>query len=318
VAGRPVDKLQQTRRSFGGLSVDADALTPNVSGSVYTIQQNIDGQVDRRAIGSDLRYFSGGTFVSGSLDYDTVLRAVNVAAVQGTWQNLDAEGNAGTTVNFLLDRRSQPILMLGNALFFQDPNGGPVPVRLSDALALRDIDALRNYVRTTTAYANQAQLGVTTPLTERWQIGSDLRLTKLGAIEAVPALGLPAQPATGNIWSLGGQLIGSNLYSVRDTHVFNVTAQHAPTFRGLLLMYNNLSALDERWSVEPSVQFYRQTSSNGLTLSRVKPGLRVTWRVDPAVTLESAADYEISRISTTTGNENTNRVFYYLGGRYDF
>ncbi|MDP4302170.1 hypothetical protein [Leptothrix discophora] len=318
VAGRPTDKLQQTKRYFGGLSVDADALAPSVSGSLYAIQQNIDGQIDRRAIGSDLRYFSGGTFVSGSLDYDTVMRAVNIAALQGTWQDIDANGNAGTTVNFLLDRRAQPMLMLGNALFFQDPNGAAVPVRLSDALALRDIEMLRSSVRTTTAYANQAQLGVTTPLDERWQVGGDLRMTRVGAIEAVPSLALPAQPATGNIWSLGGQLIGSNLYSVRDTHVFNVTAQRGPSFSGLLFMYNNLSALNELWSVEPSLQVYRQSNDNGLKLDRIKPGLRVTWRVDPAVTLESAADYEISRITTTTGNENTNRVFYYLGGRYDF
>lgn len=318
VAGRPTDKLQQTRRSFGGLSVDADALTPHVSGSLYGIQQNIDGLVDRRAIGSDLRYFNGGTFVSGSLDYDTILRAVNIAAVQGTWQQLDAEGNAGTTVNFLLDRRSQPILMLGNALFFQDPNGGAIPVRMSDALALRDLETLRSYVRTTTAYSNQAQLGVTTPLNERWQIGGDVRMTRVGAIAAVPALGLPAQPATGAIWSLGGQLIGSNLYSIRDTHVLNLTAQRGATFTGLLFMYNNLSALNEQWSVEPSLQVYRQSDDSGVKLDRIKPGLRVTWRVDPGVTLESAADYELSKITTTTGNENTNRVFYYLGGRYDF
>ncbi|RZS58228.1 tetratricopeptide repeat protein [Sphaerotilus mobilis] len=318
VAGRPTDKLQQTKRSFGGLSVDADALTPNVSGSLYGIQQNIDGLVDRRAIGSDLRYFNGGTFVSGSLDYDTILRAVNIAALQGTWQQLDAEGNAGTTVNFLLDRRSQPILMLGNALFFQDPNGGAIPVRMSDALALRDLDTLRSYVRTTTAYSNQAQLGVTTPLNERWQIGGDIRMTRVGAIAAVPALGLPAQPATGAIWSLGGQLIGSNLYSIRDTHVFNLTAQRGATFSGQLFMYNNLSALNEQWSVEPSLQVYRQSDDSGVKLARIKPGLRVSWRVDPGVTLESAADYELSKITTTTGNENTDRVFYYLGGRYDF
>ena len=318
VAGQPTDKLQQSRRYFGGLSVDADALTPHVSGSLYGIQQNIDGLVDRRALGSDLRYFNGGTFVSGSLDYDTILRAVNIAAVQGTWQQLDAEGNAGTTVNFLLDRRSQPILMLGNALFFQDPNGGAIPVRMSDALALRDLDTLRSYVRTTTAYSNQAQLGVTTPLNERWQIGGDIRMTRVGAIAAVPALGLPAQPATGAIWSLGGQMIGSNLYSIRDTHVFNITAQRGATFNGLLFMYNNLSALNEHWSVEPSLQVYRQSDDSGVKLDRIKPGLRVTWRIDPGVTLESAADYELSKITTTTGNENTNRVFYYLGGRYDF
>jgi hypothetical protein len=239
--------------------------------------------------------------------------------VQGTWQKLDAEGNAGTTVNFLLDRRSQPILMLGNALFFQDPNGGLIPVRLSDAIAIHGgIDTLRDYVRTTTAYSRQGQIGITQPVSAHWQVGADLRLTQVGAIAAVPSLGLAAQPATGNIWSRGLQAIGSNLYSQRDTHVFNLTHQQGPTFRGLLFMYNNLSGLGAAWTAEPSLQLYRQTDNTGIKLNRIKPGLRVSYRIEPAWTLESAADYEISRIRSTAGTDNTRRVFYYLGGRYDF
>lgn len=318
VGGRPADKLQQTRRYFFGTSVDADAITEHVGGSLYAIEQKIDGVTDRRALGTDVRYFNGGTFVSGSLDYDTVLRAVNVASVQGTWQQIDAEGAAGTSVNFMLDRRAQPLLMLGNALFFQDPNGGPIPVRLSDALALRNLETLRDYVRTTTAFSNQALLGVTTPLNPRWQIGGDVRLSSIGAIAPVPEILPDGQPATGNIWSLGGQLIGNNLYSARDTHVFNASYQTAPTFKGLLLSYNNLSALNEAWQLEPSLQYYRQSGTDGLDLVRWKPGLRVSWRVAQSWVLESSLDYEVTHITSPTRNENSNRVFYYLGGRYDF
>lgn len=316
--GQPADKLQQTRRYFFGTSVDADALTEHVGGSLYAIEQKIDGVTDRRALGTDLRYFNGGTFVSSSLDYDTVLRAVNVASVQGTWQQIDAEGAAGTSVNFMLDRRAQPLLMLGNALFFQDPNGGPIPVRLSDALALRSLETLRDHVRTTTAYSTQALLGVSTPLDTRWQIGGDVRLARIGAIAPVPDILPNGQPATGNIWSLGGQLIGSNLYSARDTHVFNTSYQTAPTFKGLLLSYNNLSALNEAWQLEPSLQYYRQRGTDGLGLVRWKPGLRVSWRVAQSWVLESSLDYEVTRITSPTRNENSNRAFYYLGGRYDF
>jgi hypothetical protein len=318
VGGMPADKLQQTRRYFYGTSVDADAITEHVGGSLYAIEQKIDGVTDRRALGTDLRYFNGGTFVSSSFDYDTVLRAVNVASVQGTWQQIDAAGAAGTSVNFMLDRRAQPLLMLGNALFFQDPNGGPIPVRLSDALALRSLETLRDSVRTTTAFSNQALLGVTTPLNPRWQIGADVRLSNIGAIAPVPDILPNGQPATGNIWSLGGQLIGSNLYSARDTHVFNTSYQTAPTFKGLLLSYNNLSALNEAWQLEPSLQYYRQSGTDGLDLVRWKPGLRVSWRVAQSWVLETSLDYEVTHITSPTRNENSNRAFYYLGGRYDF
>ncbi len=318
VAGRPTDRLQQTKRYFYGTSIDADALTEHLGGTAYVNEQKIDGQTDRRAVGLDMRYFDAGLFVSTNFDYDVKLRAVNIAAIQGTWQQLDSDGNMGTTVNLMLDRRAQPLLTLGNALFFQDPNGTIIPVRLSDALALRDIETLRNNVRNTTAYSTQGVLGVTTPLNKHWQAGGDVRLTKIDAIAPVADILPLGQAATGNIWGFGGQLIGSNLYSERDTHVFSTSLQRAPTFNGVLAMYNNVSAVGDGWQVEPSFQIYRQTSLDGMKLSRLKPGVRVTWRVNPSAVLESALDYEVTSITTPIRNEKSNRVFYYLGGRYEF
>ncbi len=318
VFGRPTDALQQTKRHFYGTSIDADALTENVGGSAYINQQVIDGEVDRRAVGLDLRYFKDGTFVSSNLDYDVKLRALNIAAVQGTWQQIDSEGNVGTTVNAMFDRRAQPLLTLGNALFFQDPNGTIIPVRLSDALALRDIETLRSSVRSTTAYSTQGVLGITTPLTKQWQLGGDIRLTKIDAIAPVAEILPLGQAATGNIWGYGAQLIGTNLYSERDTHVFSTSMQRAPTYTGVLLVYNNMSVLSDGWQVEPSVQFYRQTSADGLSLTRWKPSVRLSWRFTPLTVVETSVDYEVTNLTSPTRNEKTNRVFYYLGARYEF
>ena len=266
----------------------------------------------------DLRYFNEGAFVSSNLDYDTILKAFNIASVQGTWQQIDAEGNAGTSVNFMLDRRAQPLLMLGNALFFQDPNGGAIPVRMQDALALRDLETLRQYVKETTAYSNQGVLGFTTPVSEHWQAGGDLRLARIDAIPAVPDILPEGQAATGNIWTYGLQMIGSNLYSRRDTQVFNVSLQNAPTYKGLLVMYNNLSAISDAWQFEPSLQYYRQSGNDGLSTVRWRPGLRLSWRFVSSAVLESSADYEITKVNSPVRNESSNRVFYYLGGRYEF
>jgi tetratricopeptide (TPR) repeat protein len=47
-----------TCRYFYGAWVDADALATNMSGSVYMNQQMIDDQIDRSALGAELRYFN--------------------------------------------------------------------------------------------------------------------------------------------------------------------------------------------------------------------------------------------------------------------
>jgi hypothetical protein len=100
VAGQPADKLLDTRRYFYGASVDAEALTPKLGGALYLIDPKVDGLVDRRALGTEMRYFDGGLSLSGQLDQDLLLKGLNIASLQGTWQR---EG--GTVFNLLLDRR---------------------------------------------------------------------------------------------------------------------------------------------------------------------------------------------------------------------
>lgn len=317
VAGSPSDKLNATtRRRFWGLSVDAEALSAHSSGSLYVIQQTIDGLVDRRAVGSDLRYFNGGLAVTGTVDYDVVMKGLNVATVQGNWQLADT-----SNWNFLYDRRAQPLLSLGNALFFADPTLG-VAKSVAELVARYagkgGITQARQDVSDVTARSTQAQLGYTTPISKNWQVGSSVQLTNVSAVDPVPSVGFAGQAATGNQWSLSGQLIGSNLYSLRDTHVFNLSLLSAPTLKGQLLMYNNLSALNDSWQIEPSFQIYLQRTSEGIKLRRYKPGMRVTYRMAQQLQLESSVDYELSRQSGGTTAENSGRVFYYVGGRYDF
>jgi tetratricopeptide (TPR) repeat protein len=315
VGGVPTDKLLDTKRRFWGASVDAEALTAHLSGSLYTMQQTIDGLVDRRAVGTDLRYFNGGLAVSGSLDYDVLMKGLNIASVQGNWQLADT-----SNWNFLFDRRNQPMLMLGNALFFTDPSRtGPPLTSVRQLLdePNSDLAALRRSVAALTARSTQAQLGYTTPISKNWQAGGNVQLTNVSAIDPVPIILPTGQPATGNQWSLGGQLIGSNLYSVRDTHVFNLSYITSPTLKGYLATYNNLSALNDFWQVEPSMQF-SVLNGTGERTRRLKPGLRVTYRLATQLALESSFDYEISRQTGTNGNVNSNLMFYYFGGRYDF
>lgn len=314
VAGRPTDSLLDARRHFYGASVEAEALTPQLGGSLYFLEQKIDGEVDRRAIGSDLRYFDGGLSATAQLDYDTLLKGLNVASLQATWQRPD-----NTVVNFLFDRRTTPMMMLGNTLFFGGATIQPPPTRVSDLLINgTTVEALRKQVRDTTAKSTQAALGVTTPITPQWQFGADVRYSSTGAIAPVPDLLPQGQPASGDIWSLGLQLIGTNLYSPRDTHVLIASFVNGPGFQGQLLSYNNASLVAQDWQLEPSVKFYRQSSPGGVVSTRWAPGLRVTWRVRQEVALESEVSVESSKTTSAARNESASRTFYYLGGRYDF
>jgi tetratricopeptide (TPR) repeat protein len=313
VYGVPTDALLDSRRSFYGTWIDADALTQHMSGSAYVNQQMIDGEVDRRGVGTELRYFNEGIALSGQLDYDQILQGLNIASVQGSWQFPDT-----TVVNFLLDRRATPIRSLGNILFFQDPALATPAKNIQELLATTPIDTLRGQVNGITSFQNQAMLGFTTPISASWQTGANLNYTNVDEIKPVAVILPNGQASTGDLWSLGLQLIGSNLYSARDTHVFSANFLTGPTYNGTLLSYNNLTGINEDWQLEPSIRYYTQTDSTGTKMKRWTPGVRTTYRLVKRVSVESEVSYEIADTQGPTRNESSTRLFYYLGGRFDF
>lgn len=319
VAGTPSDPLLDTRRTFYGLSLDSEALTKELSGSAFLIEQVIDGVTDRRGLGFDLRYFSGGLSASTQFDYDMIIRGVNVAAFQTTWQLSEA-----TVINAMIDRRTTPLLSLGNVLFFQNPALLAPARRVQDLLGVTPIDILREQVKGLTPYQTQAHIGGTTSVAKNWQIGADLSLTSVDEIKPVADLLPNGQPSTGNLWSVGGQLIGSNLYSARDTHVFNLSLLGGPSYHGTLLSYNNLSSLDERWQLEPSVKYYTQSDSSGASNDVWTAGIRATYKVHQKVSLETELTYERSDAKAAPGfggpgaTTSSNRMNFYFGARYDF
>lgn len=325
VAGQPVDRYFDSKRRFYGASFDADGVVKNFGFGVYAIQQTIDGETDRRALGLEARYFEGGASAFAQFDYDVVMKALNIAAVQATWVMED-----NTVVNALYDRRAMPLLSLGNALTFADASG-TMYTRIADKLATTTLPALREQVRATTPFITQAQVGITKPITAHWQFGSSVQSTTIGEIPPVPDVpGFEqGRPATGRVLSLSGQLIGLNLYSARDTHVFSVTAISSPSLDGLMLGYNNSSLVWEVWQVEPSLQFYRDENAQGGDSSRWTPGLRATYRGFKRWSVESALTYEIGKATrvapdpndatqTITTKETSTRVNYSLGARYEF
>ena len=330
VAGVPADKFFDSKRRFAGASIDADGLLPNFGAGLYAIQQRIDNELDRRAVGLELRYFKGGASVFSQLDYDTAIKGLNIATVQGTLVLEDA-----TVFNLLYDRRALTLLALGNALTFADPATGALYTRIQDKLngpPAITVQELRDQIKRTTPYVTQAQAGVTHPVTATWQIGASAQLVNIGAIPPVPeVVGFEAgRPASGNIYTLSAQLIGLNLYSSRDTHVLSGSAIHSVGLDGILVSYNNSSVVVEHWQFEPSLQYYRDRTADGMTKNeRWTPGLRITYRGWQRWALETYVTYELGRTTRlapdatdptiiVTTHEKSNRVNYSVGARYEF
>jgi len=310
--GVPTDALLDAKRNFYGVSLDADGLTAHTSGTVYVNEQFIDDQTDRSAIGTELRYFKDGLIMSGQVDYDQLLQGLNVAAFQGSMQFAD-----NSVINVLLDRRAVPVRSLGNVLFFQDPTLATPARSIRELLQTTPIDMLRSRVNGVTPFQSQATLGYNRPLNARWQMGGSLNYTNVDAIQPVPDILPNGQPSTGDLYGAGLQLIGSNFYSARDTHVFSLNYMSGPTYTGQMLAYNNMTGF-EVWQLEPSLRYYTQSTSDGTKTDRWTPGVRMSYRAIKRVSLDAEVSYEIADTVGPTRKESATRMFYYLGGRFDF
>lgn len=312
VYGVPTDALLDARRNFYGFSLDADSLTPHLGASVFVNQQLIDDEVDRSAVGTEVRYFNNGLIVSGQLDYDQLLRGLNVASLQGSLQFDD-----NSVANVLLDRRAVPVRSLGNVLFFQDPTLA-VPARsIRELLQTTPIDMLRDRVNGVTPFQTQATVGYNRPISSNWQIGGSVNYTNVDEIQPVADILPNGQPSTGDLWGAGLQLVGSNLYSSRDTHVFSLNYMSGPTYNGVMLAYNNMTGF-ESWQFEPSIRLYTQSSSDGTRSDRLTPGVRFSYRAIKRVSIDSEVTYEIADTVGPSRKESSTRMFYYVGGRFDF
>jgi tetratricopeptide (TPR) repeat protein len=308
-AGVPVEYPSiDSERWFWATNLEYENLGDAWSGNFFYVDQRTDGILDRRAVGTEVRYFRGGTSLFSLLDYDTSYKEWNITMLQATWQS---EGR--TTLNLLYDRRKAPTLTTTNAIF------GQPTTSIKTLLQTLTEEQIRQQARDVTATATQALIGLTTPVSPHWQVGADARLTNVGALPEVVVNGitLPAQPATGNIYSYNIQAIGSNLYSSRDTNVLSATYVTAPTFDGYQLSYNNLSLIQGRWTVEPSLKYYTQKDTQDVKLDRLTPGLRLTYRVRDSFALESEFTWEKTRTVGPTSRDDASRGFFYIGYRWD-
>jgi hypothetical protein len=325
VGGVQVDQPFASKSKFFGMSLDAEALSANLSGSLYAVTDITDNLTDRRAFGAELRYFNGGVSASTSIDYDQFINAINFASLQASWQL-----PSNTTFNALFEARAQNGFVAANQGLSIALVGQPVQSlnKLEDLVKLVGEDAVRKVVRDTTGYTTQFLLGATTPISKNWQLGGDVRLTNVGAIDPIDPIivGGPFEfggfAGSGNVVTLSTQLIGSNIYSRRDTHVFNVSLILGELANAVALSYNNSSAIGESFLLEPSLRFFFQDSVDqaGLRIksTSLTPGLRLSYQVTRHISLDADLNYEYRREKTADNDVTTNSVFYILGGRFDF
>lgn len=304
-AGNLVDFYSPYDKKFTGFSVDLGPFAQRWSGTAYSIKQEVDGVSDREAVGVEVRYFAPASSFLFVADYDTSYSLLNTAMLQGTWTTPNK-----VTYNFLLDHRKSPPIMTTNALI------GETVTSVREMLLTLSEAEIRRIAVARTADVNMAQFGATKPVSQKWQLGGDVQLTKISGTETIN--GVTGQPGTDNQYTYSVQMTGVGIFSRRDSLTFRGSYIDAPTFAGNALSAFYRSLLGQRWTMDLTMTQYNQEDNLGTKLDRLTPTIKLGYRQKPNLTFEFEFGIENSSTKSTTSEDKSNRKFGSIGYRWDF
>ncbi len=311
---------------FYGANVDIGPIAQAWSGNAYFINQMINGIVDRRAAGTELRYASNGMNAYGLVDYDVSYKVLNVAMINGSWVT------EGTTYTFMADHRRTPYLQTTNALF-------GTPGASLEYINATNEDLLRAQAKAVTATSDLYMLGLLHAVSKDWQLGGDVRLNRISGTSATNCLiilpgtstlflnpnaitdapcSLQALPGTGNIWTYTVQAIGANVPVENMTFVANGSYITSSAYTGQALSLNSLARLTPQWQFDTFIILYRQKDNLNVELYRVTPTIRIDYRFFNSWTLEGSGGIEMTKSNSPTQKDSTTREFFFAGLRWDF
>ena len=336
VAGALSDYSQGSKPKFVGASVDRGAF------SFYGINQTLEGVQDRRAVGTEFRYFDDKKNAFGLLDYDTYFRAVNAAQVTGMGKGL-AWMPANSTFTIMLDHRKTPSLSVRNAL------NGAGSSSVSDLLQTISVSSLRDMALARTATSNMGQLGMTVPVREKWQVGGDFRLTNTtglpssGLTQQIDASGnrvfdasgkpvlvanctgasvaqgcLEATASRGLEKSVTGQVIGSGLYKQGDIWSGSLTFSTSGSTNGHSIFFYNHTQISSIWTMDATLQLSSYKDQFGGSTTQIMPMLRGSYRFKERFTFDADCGYQKISYSGPQNSTDTKRIFFSTGLRWDF
>jgi hypothetical protein len=198
-----------TDRKFAAVSADWLGVADGLDLSFYVLDQRIGSFEDRRALGTELRWYRPGRTALALVDYDVYYNVLNAVVAQTTW---DLPGR--WTVNGTVDHRRSPFLSTRNALIGQ-------PVTDLEALLPAFGEAgLKQLAEDRTAQSDFWSFGVTRPVGDRWQVSADVSGAKYDDLPA--SGGVAALPSNGTEMQYSVQALGNGFIRDSDLHVFGV------------------------------------------------------------------------------------------------
>ncbi|MDH5555729.1 MAG: SPOR domain-containing protein, partial [Alphaproteobacteria bacterium] len=299
VGGFPVDSSKELEvdpdRRFYGAGLDFGTFADKWDFNLYGINQEVDGIIDRQAVGGEVRYFNEGRSVFSLVDYDVSYKQLNIALLSANWV-FKNQATAGLTLNY----RNSPSLATTNAIQGQGVE------EVSDLLVTLTEEEVRALAEDRTARSQSATINASHPLGKSFQVSGDITISNLLGTEA--SGGVPATPGTGNEFFYSTQLIGSSLLMENDVHIFGLRYSDTENSNTSTFSFDARYPLTKDWRLNPRLRAdFKQNNNDQGEQVRVRPSLRTDYRprnwfrMDFEAGMEWTEDHFLDETTTTIG-----------------
>ena len=303
VMGAPVNSASDgidSARRFYGTSVTYGPVFEDLELGLFYIQQEIEGIDDRRAVGTEFRYFGANKSFWGLIDYDTLFKEVGSAYLQGSWRF-----ESRLTLHGSIDRRRSPFLSTGNAIIGQPVNSFAELAVIFSEDELRQLSLDRSSVATTYSF------GLSHSVTPRLQISADANQTN---VSATPESGgvLATPQSTYRYYS--ANLTASSLLKEGDISILGLRYSTSDTTNVISVSLDTRLPIGEKFRINPRLRVdRRQTLADSSYEWLYTPGLRMQYRWNRKFRLELEVGKRFSERETNTINLDRESYFINLG-----
>lgn len=309
LAGYPVELSIEdgirTNRQFYALSLDFESIFTKTDLKIYYIDQTNDGLTDRQAVGSEIQYIGETQSHFLLLDYDTFYGLLNQATFVGNWRFED-----NSTLNIVADSRKSPLITANNAII------GQSVTTIDELRQSFTEEEIYQLAQDRTSDFRSLTIGYTTPLTDRYQLNTDLTLSKLGS--TTTSGGVDGTTGTDTEYYLNLALLANGLFTDNDITILGMQYNAATTSDTRTLNFSSRFNINQQWRINPRFNISWRENDNGSERTTYKPRLLVNYRSKRNLKYDFELGYEYSETQSGAINTEDENYYVYLGYIFDF
>lgn len=258
---------------FYGVKADVESSDKRLGSNMFFVQQEVDGILDRQAIGADLRYARKGLSIFGLLDYDVLYSELSLFNLRIGWNYTDSN-----KLNFSYNRRN--LVMTSQAA-----NTIPGITTIDELEELISESEIREIAQKRTVVNQTLTIGNSYQYSKERQLNVDVTLLHTAETPAVanPLGGVvDGYDATGQQFIYSLQFISSDTFVARDLYVLGMRQSDFDTYTDTSAFVNARIPLLSKWRTGLRLNVSKRDSASFGKRTTISPVVKLSYRLSRA------------------------------------